>query len=115
MSGDLTIGAIQASLDGLAAQERIIAQNLANADTPGYIAGRVDFESSLRNAIANGDPSQMQITTSSSTDPTNLNGNNVSVDSESVSLTDTALHYQLMTEAMTNAFHVLHEAMRRDL
>lgn len=112
---DLAIGAISASLDGLAARERIIAQNLANADTPGYIAGRVNFESSLRNAVASGDPSQFQISTTSSTDPTNLNGNNVSVDSESVSLTDTALRYQLMTEAMTNVFHVLHDAMRRDL
>ncbi len=112
---DLAIGAIQDSLNGLAARERIIAQNLANADTPGYIAGRVDFESSLRSAIATGDSSQFAISTASSTDPANLNGNNVSVDEESVSLTDTALHYQLMTEAMNNAFHVLHESMRRDL
>ena len=112
---DLAIGAIESSLDGLAARERIIAQNLANADTPGYIAGRVSFESSLQKAIANGDPSQMSISTTSSTDPTNLNGNNVSVDSESVSLTDTALHYQLMTQAMNNVFHVLHDSMRRDL
>ena len=110
-----TIGAIQASLDGLMARERITAQNLANADTPGYIAGRVDFESSLRSAIANGDPNNFAISTASSSDPTNLNGNNVSVDSESVSLTDTGLHYQLMTEAMNNVFHVLHDSMRRDL
>jgi flagellar basal-body rod protein FlgB len=109
------IGAIQASLDGLAARERIISQNLANADTPGYIAGRVDFESSLRKAVADGNPSEFSVNTSSSTDPSNLNGNNVSVDAESVSLTDTTLHFQLMTEAMNNSFHVLHEAMRRDL
>jgi flagellar basal-body rod protein FlgB len=109
------IGAIQASLDGLAARERIIAQNLANADTPGYVAGRVDFESSLRKALASGDPTDFSIDTSSSTAPRNLNGNNVSVDAESVALTDTALHFQLMTEAMNNQFHLLHESMRRDL
>lgn len=109
------IGAIQASLDGLAARERIIAQNLANSDTPGYLAGRVDFETSLRQAIANGDPSQATVNTSTSTDPSNLNGNNVSVDEESVSLTATALQYQLMTQAMNNQFHILHESMREDL
>jgi flagellar basal-body rod protein FlgB len=112
---DLAIGAIQASLDGLSARERIIAQNLANADTPGYVAGRVDFESSLRKAVADGNLNDVSINTSASTDPLNLNGNNVSVDSESVALTSTALQYQLMTEAMNNSFHVLHEAMRRDL
>jgi flagellar basal-body rod protein FlgB len=112
---DLAISAISASLDGLAAQERITAQNLANADTPGYIAGRVDFESSLKNAIASGDPSKFAISTAPSTDPTNVDGNNVSVDEESVTLTGTALQYQLMTSAMNNELHILHESMRSDL
>ncbi len=112
---DLAIGAIQASLDGLAARQRIIAQNLANADTPGYLAGRVDFESSLRNAVNSGDPGQASINTSTSTDPSNLNGNNVSVDDETVAMTDTTLRFQLMTEAMNNKFHILKESMRRDM
>ena len=45
---DLTIQAIQTSLDGLAARQRIIAQNVANAETPGYTAQNVNFEDSLR-------------------------------------------------------------------
>ncbi|HEY3832354.1 MAG TPA: flagellar basal body protein [Acidimicrobiia bacterium] len=112
---DLAISAISASLDGLAAQERIIAQNLANADTPGYTAGQVNFEDSLRSAIAKGDPTKTSITTTPSTDPANVDGNNVSVDEQSVSLTGTALQYQLMTSAMNNELHILHESMRSDL
>jgi flagellar basal-body rod protein FlgB len=112
---DLAISAISASLDGLAAQERIIAQNLANADTPGYTAAQVNFEDSLRSAIAKGDPSQFSVTTTPTTDPANVNGNNVSVDEQSVSLTGTALQYQLMTSAMNNELHLLHESMRSDL
>ena len=49
---DLTMQAIQTSLDGLAARQRIIAQNLANSETPGYIAQNVNFEDSLRSAMA---------------------------------------------------------------
>ena len=59
--------AIQASLDGLAARQRISAQNLANSETPGYIAKNVSFEDSLRSAIASGDPAQASVTESNTT------------------------------------------------
>ena len=81
---DPTMQAIQTSLDGLAARQRIIAQNLANSETPGYLAQNVNFEDSLRTAMASGDPGQAAITTSNSTDPTMPNGNNVNVDTQTV-------------------------------
>ena len=112
---DLTMQAIQASLDGLAARQRIIAQNLANSETPGYIAQTVNFEDSLNSAIANGNPTQAQITTASTSDPVNINGNNVVVDKETLSLVDTGLRYQLATESMNNKFRLLHDSMRDDL
>ena len=107
--------AIQASLDGLAARQRIIAQNLANSETPGYIAQTVNFEDSLQSAIANGDPTQTAITTGVTSDPVNLNGNNVAVDKETLALVDTGLRYQLATESMNNEFRVLGDSLRQDL
>ena len=112
---DSTIQAIQTSLNGLAARQRIIATNLANAETPGYLAQNVNFEDSLRTAMANGDPSQAAITTSTSTDPTGVNGNNVNVDTETVSLIDTGLRYQLATQSMNNEFNIVRDSMRQDL
>ena len=106
--------AIQAELDGLSARQRIIAQNLANTDTPGYLAGRVDFEDSLRNALANGTPESTSISTHMSLDPTNVNGNNVNVDDENISLIDTGLRYQLATEAMNTKFRILRDSMKTD-
>jgi flagellar basal-body rod protein FlgB len=111
---DVTMRAIQAELDGLSARQRIIAQNVANADTPGYLAGNVNFEDSLRSAIANGDPQNTQISTSTSTDPTNVNGNNVNVDTENLNLIDTGLRYQLATDAMNNKFRLLTDSMKID-
>ena len=107
--------AIQASLDGLAARQRIIAQNLANSETPGYTAETVSFEDSLSSAIASGDPTTAQPATGFTLDPGNINGNNVSVDNETVNLVDTGLRYQLATESMNNKFRILHDAMRQDL
>jgi flagellar basal-body rod protein FlgB len=111
---DLTMRAIQSELDGLSARQRIIAQNIANADTPGYLAGQVNFEDSLRSAIANGDPQDAQISTSVSLDATGVNGNNVNVDTENVNLVDTGLRYQLATETMNNKFRLLSDSMKID-
>ena len=112
---DPTMQAIQTSLDGLAARQRIIAQNLANSETPGYLAQNVNFEDSLSAAMAAGNPSQAAITTSTSTDPTNQNGNNVNVDTETVALMDTGLRYQLATQSMNNEFNILRDSIRQDL
>jgi flagellar basal-body rod protein FlgB len=112
---DLTMQAIQASLDGLAARQRITAQNLANAETPGYLAQRVTFEDSLAVAVAAESPAIAQEATTLTSDPTNINGNNVSVDEETLQMVDTGLRYQLATESMNNKFRVLHDSMRQDL
>jgi flagellar basal-body rod protein FlgB len=112
---DLTMQAIQTSLDGLAARQRIIAQNLANSETPGYIAQDVNFEDSLRSAMATGDPAQASISTQNTTDPTTPNGNNVNVDQETIGLVDTGLRYQLATQSMNNEFSILRTSLRQDL
>jgi len=112
---DPTMQAIQTSLDGLAARQRIIATNLANSETPGYIAQNVNFEDSLRSAMSAGDPTDATVSTSNSSDPTLPNGNNVNVDAETVSLVDTGLRYQLATQSMNNEFNILRTSLRQDL
>jgi flagellar basal-body rod protein FlgB len=108
---DLTMVALHSALDGLAARQRTIADNVANLETPGYLAGRVDFESSLSAALAAGDPSQAGITTRRSTAPTGVNGNNVQLDDETMQLIETQLRYQLTTQAVTNKLGLLRTAI----
>jgi flagellar basal-body rod protein FlgB len=108
---DSTGSAIYAALNGLAARQRVIANNVANVETPGYIAGKVSFEDSLRSAIAGGDAGGTSVSTVRSADPVNVNGNNVSLDNEVVSLTDTDLRYQLMVSALNQKFALLRTAI----
>jgi flagellar basal-body rod protein FlgB len=110
---DLTMQAIQASLDGLAARQRVIATNVANAETPGYLARSVEFEDSLQDAIANGKPLDTTFDEVTSLAPTNTNSNNVSVDAESVNLVEVGLRYQLATESMNNKFRILRDSIRQ--
>ncbi|MCW2531724.1 MAG: flagellar basal-body rod protein FlgB, partial [Blastococcus sp.] len=55
MIGDATSTTLHAALSGLAQRQRVTADNIANIQTPGFLAGRVDFESSLRGALRNGE------------------------------------------------------------
>lgn len=104
---DLALGVLHSALRGLAARQRVLADNVANVETPMFLAGRVDFESSLREAIDDGNPSAARITDSRSLAPTNPNGNNVNLDEEMISLVDTELRYQLAVEGVNAKYRVL--------
>ena len=111
--GDVTSSALKAALDGLAQRQRVTADNIANINTPGFLAGRVDFESSLRGAIANGEnPASAVSVVARSLEPTNVNGNNVNLDSETVSATETGLRYQLALNALDGTYNTLRTALR---
>src|SRR5829696_3976461 len=113
MIGDATSTALHAALSGLAQRQRVTADNIANIQTPGFLAGRVDFETSLRNAISGGDaPAINGGTTARSLDPTNTNGNNVNLDHETVIATETGLRYQLALNALDGKYNVLRSALR---
>ena len=111
--GDVTSSALKAALDGLAQRQRVTADNIANINTPGFLAGRVDFESSLRGAIAGGDdPASANAVTARSLEPTNTNGNNVNLDSETIIATETGLRYQLALNALDGKYNQLRTALR---
>ena len=113
MIGDVTTSALKSALDGLAQRQRVTADNIANLNTPGFLAGRVDFESSLRGALSGGEnPSTAQALVARSLEPTNTNGNNVNLDSETVIATETGLRYQLALTALDGKYNGLRAALR---
>jgi flagellar basal-body rod protein FlgB len=109
--GDLASSAVYQAMQGLWAQQQAVANNVANINTPGYKAQDVDFESSLAKAIANGDPSQMQITTTQSTAPADQTGNNVDLASEMTSEQKAGMQFQTMVDAMNAKFQLLSVAI----
>ncbi len=103
--------AIQAALHGLSDRQRATNDNLANIETPGYLAKRTDFESKLREALNSHTRTDVTPTRSLSLEATNTNGNNVNVDNETVTATDTELKYQAMIAAMNSQFRTLKISM----
>ncbi len=109
---DLTMAALEDTLRGLALRQRVTADNIANVQTPGFLAGRVDFETSLRDAASAGMALPVQPSVSRSTEPTRIDGNNVNLDDETLSMVQSDLRYQTMLEGMNAKFRLLRTAIR---
>lgn len=104
--GDVTTQSLTQAMSGLALRQRTISDNLANVETPGFLAGKVDFEASLKQALANGvDPRGQEVATARSLEPTRVNGSNVNLDEETLAAQETVLQSQLIAQALTNKFN----------
>ena len=103
--------AINSALDGLAARQRAIAENVANIQTPGYHAKKVQFEDALARAVSAG-TGAASATTARSLEPTRTDGNNANLDEETLLNVDTQLRYQLATQAVDGTFSSVRTAMR---
>lgn len=117
MNDGLVIPALKVALDGLAQRQRAIANNVANISTPGYQASTVDFENTLASAVS-GNPSadlaslESTISTGTTGDPANLNGNNVNLDNETLMGSKTNLAYSLVLRAVDGRFQEMRDALK---
>jgi flagellar basal-body rod protein FlgB len=106
---DRTMAALQAGLTGEAQRQRATSDNIANVNTPGYHAKRVDFESSLARALDRKQASTVTIDSSEAEPWLSLNGNTVSLEADV--LVKSGLHYEALVSAVNHRFTVTSTAI----
>ncbi|ROQ37339.1 flagellar basal-body rod protein FlgB [Frondihabitans sp. PhB188] len=111
MLESVTSRALESALDGLSLRQKAIANNIANINTPGYTAERVSFEDALAASVKAGSGSTTA-TMARSLEPTNEDGNNVNLDTETLSNTTTVLQYQFATQAENNVLTSVRSVLR---
>ena len=111
MLESVTASALSSALDGLALRQRVIANNIANVNTPDYHAKRVLFEDALAKSVDQ-KSGVVAPEIKRSLEPTQINGNNVNLDTETLSNIDTVLRIQFASQAVSNEFSQLRTAMR---
>jgi len=107
---DQILNVLQFAVDGLSQQQQVVANNLANADTPGFTADQVNFESSLQQALASPDGGQATVTVTASPDAPGSNGNNVDTGQQLVAADQTTLQYQTMVEMLNAQYRLIQGA-----
>ena len=116
MFDDVASAAVRTALTGLATRQRVSANNIANIETPGFTAQRVDFEGALRSAVQNATDGStvdgVAPAVSSSPLAPRQDGNNVNLDEETLSSMDTGLRYQTMLRAMDERYGLIATAIK---
>ena len=114
VTGSDAVGLVLATaLDGVAMRQKVTADNIANVDTPGFRATSVDFESSLRAAIEDGEFGTDETLTLSSQPtltPVGANGNNVDLRKETMAAMQSLFQYQILTRAVSERFDLVRTA-----
>ena len=103
---DRIAGQLERYMDLLSARQKLVASNIANADTPGYHTRDIDFQSEFQSAA--GMPRAIDIDGL----PVKNDGNNVSLDRESRLLAENALRFQLASQLLRSQIHSVRSAIQ---
>lgn len=96
---------LHSAINGLSTRQQVIADNIANVDTPGFRARAADFESTLSRAIETGKaPASLgeAVTVSPTNTPVGANDNNVDLRKESIAAIQTQYEYEVMGRAISD-------------
>lgn len=106
------LGVLAQLLDTAALRHRVIAQNVANVNTPGYRRREVEFEADLAKALAAPGPTAHVKPKVVVVDgPERVDGNTVDIDREMNALSKNALLYQAAAQIVASRVASLRAAI----
>jgi flagellar basal-body rod protein FlgB len=114
---DVTNSALEVAIRGTEQRQSVLANNLANVNTPNFKRSDISFQGALASALgsSDGDPSTVdatpfQMTTDTSTSM-RADGNNVDVDIESANLSKNQLLFDSVMAIDTKRLHTMDQAI----
>jgi len=125
--GDATTNLIKQGLDAYTLRQKVIAENIAQAETPGYRPRQISFEALLQRAstvenrmrheqeghFVHAEGAKIRPLVSEDSDRALDNGTNtVSVDMEMAALAETNINHKLATRALALRYQLLGKAIR---
>jgi flagellar basal-body rod protein FlgB len=95
-------------MDLLSARQKVVASNIANADTPGYKTKDVSFQSEFQAASSSLPPHTSEIGGL----PVKNDGNDVSLDREARLLAENAMRFNLASSLLRSQLATIKEAIQ---
>jgi len=103
-------------MDASALRTRVLANNLANVNTPGFTRSKVSFEGELAQALDKGGrPKALEVEPRVEPDPSGdvkLDGNNVHMENEMAELMKTTIMYSIINRIVSGKIDGLRTAIR---
>ncbi len=106
----MAVTGLERALNLLTQRAKVLAHNLANANTPAYLRREVPFYELMRAAL-NGDPPLVTSVQVDLSPPTRADGNNTSPERELAALTETALLYRVTLQLTAKELEQIRSAI----
>lgn len=98
---------IEHYMDLLTARQKVVASNIANADTPGYKTKDLDFQGELQSAMAGSMPTPVEVGGL----PVKNDGNDVSLDREARLLSENAMRFNIASNLVRSQIQTVKSAI----
>ncbi len=105
MLGGLS-NSLERYMDLLSARQKLVASNIANADTPGYKTRDIDFQSAFGAAVSR--PQSLEVAGL----PVKNDGNNVNVDREARLLAENDMRFNLASNLLRGEIQAIRAALQ---
>jgi flagellar basal-body rod protein FlgB len=104
---DPVAGSLERYMDLVAARQKLVASNIANAETPGYRTVDIDFEREFRSLAEGSQPRAVEVAGLA----VNHDGNNVSLDREARLLGENALRFNVAATLLKSELQRMRQAI----
>lgn len=101
-------GNIESYMDMISMRQKLVASNIANADTPGYKTQDLNFQTAFQSVLDGGKPNPVAVSGLA----TKNDGNNVDLDRESRLLAENALRFSIASSLMKEQIAQVKEAIK---
>lgn len=105
---DPLAGRLEQYMDLLSARQKLVASNIANADTPGYKTKDIDFQNEFLNATSEIAPHVIEARDLAARN----DGNNVSIDREARLLAENDLRFNIATNLLRGQIRTVRAAIQ---
>ena len=108
---------VEKAMQGSLLRQQVLANNIANANTPGFQRSDVNFQSALAQAFSTGSPTPGQIQQVSfqpqtgTSGATRVDGSTVDINTEMADLSENTLDYQALESIMGTRMSILKTAI----
>ena len=111
-----TVAVLSKMMELSTSRQKVIASNLANATTPGYVRQELDFASELRKVIIDEDLKGLKkldgTVVSDETNTPRNDGNNVRISEEMNEMSQNGILFSLMQKALKTKVGIIKSAIR---
>jgi flagellar basal-body rod protein FlgB len=104
---DRVVGNLEQYMNLLGARQRVVASNIANADTPGYRTKDISFKGELEAALGEA-PETVEVAGLE----VKTDGNNVSLDREARLLAENSLRFNVASQLVRSQIRVIRSCIQ---